>query len=115
RDYQGEEEHLLGDLVTYTEGLRGSCVGYCDARAPERADAFASIPEPATRNEVKRWSAKLIRTNVIAPFLPLLIATRTRLAEDSAKYLDLVRFCEMFAFRVYRLLERRADAGQGDL
>jgi hypothetical protein len=115
RDYQGEEEHLLGDLVTYTEGLRASCVGYCDARAPERADAFASMPEPGTRNEVKRWSAKLIRTNVIAPFLPLLIATRTRFAEDSAKYLDLVRFCEMFAFRVYRLLERRADAGQGDL
>jgi hypothetical protein len=64
---------------------------------------------------VKRWSAKLIRTNVIAPFLPLLIATRTRFADDPEKYLELVRFCEMFAFRVYRLLERRADAGQGDL
>jgi hypothetical protein len=115
RRYHGEEERLLGDLVTYTEGLRASCVGYCDARAPERVDAFASMPKLEARNEVKRWSAKLIRTNVIAPFLPLLIATRTRFAEDSTKYFNLVRFCEMFAFRVYRLLERRADAGQGDL
>jgi hypothetical protein len=115
RDYQGEEERLLDDLTRYTEGLRASCVAYCDARAPERADAFASMPDTAMRTEVRRWSAKLIRTNVIAPFLPLLIATRTRLANDSDKYLELVRFCEMFAFRVYRLLERRADAGQGDL
>ncbi len=115
RGYQGDEQRLLEDLLKYTEGLRASCVGYCDARTPERAEAFASMPHSPTRNEVKRWSAKLIRTNVIAPFLPLLIATRIRFANDSAKYLELVRFCEMFAFRVYRLLERRADAGQGDL
>jgi hypothetical protein len=115
RDYQGDQQRLLDDLLKYTEGLRASCVGYCDARAPERADSFASMVNSATRSEVRRWSAKLIRTNVIAPFLPLLIATRIRFANDSTRYLELVKFCEMFAFRVYRLLERRADAGQGDL
>jgi hypothetical protein len=74
--------------MMYTEGLRASCIGFCDARAPERPDAFASMPNLKTRSEVKRWSEKLIRTNVIAPFLPLLIATRTRFADDSDKYLD---------------------------
>ncbi len=115
RGYQGNEEGLLDDLTRYAEGLRASCVGFCDAWAPERADAFASMPASSVRDEVKQWSAKLIRTNVIAPFLPLLIATRVRFANDTAKYLDLVTFCELFAFRVYRLLERRADAGQADL
>lgn len=115
RDYQGREEQLLGDLATYTEGLRASCVGFCDARAPERAEAFASMPNLKTRSEVKRWSEKLIRTGVIAPFLPLLIATRIGFADNPDRYLELVKFCELFAFRVYRILERRSDAGQGDL
>lgn len=115
RKYQRDDERLLDDLLKYTEGLRASCVGYCDARTPERADAFASVADLAARTDMKRWNAKLIRTNVIAPFLPLLIATRIRFADDPGKYLELIRFCEMFAFRVYRLLERRADAGQGDL
>lgn len=115
RRYQDDEEGLLDDLTQYTEGLRACCVGFCDAWAPERADAFASMPASSDRNDVKQWSAKLIRTNVVAPFLPLLIATRIRFANETTKYLELVKFCELFAFRVYRLLERRADAGQADL
>jgi hypothetical protein len=115
RQYQGDQERLLDELLRYTEGLRASCVCFCDAWAPERPDAFMSMPDASLRSGVKQWSAKLIRTNVVAPFLPLLIATRIRFATDTQKYLDLVRFCELFAFRVYRLLERRADAGQGDL
>lgn len=115
RTYEGEGERLLRDLLEYTEGLRASCVGFCDARTPERAEAFAAMSDFAVRDAIKPWSAKLIRTNVIAPFLPLLIATRIKFADDSSKYLELVKFCELFAFRIYRLLERRADAGQGDL
>ncbi len=113
--YKTPQARLLDGLLRYTEGLRGSCIGYCDARAPERADSFASMGPLAVRGEVMRWSAKLIRTNVVAPFMPLLIATRTRSSEDAEKYLEVVKLCEAFAFRVYRLLERRADAGQGDL
>lgn len=115
RRYQTEETRLLADLLRYTEGLRASSTGYCDARSQERTDSFASMNPGPTKNEVKRWSGKLLRINVLAPFLPLLIATRIRFADDAQKYLELVRFCEAFAFRVYRLLERRADAGQADL
>lgn len=115
RKFRNSHEVLLDQLLRYTEGLRASCVAYCDARAPERPDSFASFGAATTRDDVKRWSAKLIRTNVVAPFLPLLIATRRRFAEQADKYLELVQLCESFAFRVYRLLERRADAGQGEL
>lgn len=115
RDYLGEDERLLADLVTYTEGLRACCIGFCDARSPERAEAFMSLTDVKIRSEIKQWSEKLTRTSVIAPFLPLLIATRIRFANDPGKYLELVKFCELFAFRVYRILERRSDAGQADL
>lgn len=115
RRYHGKHQELLDELLRYTEGLRASCTGYCDARSPERTESFASLGSDPLRGEVKTQSARLIRTNVIAPFLPVLIATRNVFAEDSGKYLELVKLCELFAFRVYRLLERRADAGQGDL
>jgi hypothetical protein len=115
RNYQGEDERLLADLVTYTEGLRASCIGFCDARAPERAEAFMSLTNQKVRSEIKQWSEKLTRTGRIAPFLPLLIATRIRFTNDPGKYLKLVKACELFAFRVYRILGRRSDAGQADL
>jgi hypothetical protein len=115
RKYQGRQEHLLDELTRYTEGLRASCVGYCDARSPERQDSFASMKGNALRDEVKDSSAKLVRINVVATFLPLLIATRNRFADDAPKYLELTKLCEAFAFRVYRLLERRSNAGQADL
>jgi hypothetical protein len=87
RNYQGQEDQLLGDLITYAEGLRASCVGFCDVRAPARAEAFSSISDHKKRSEVKRWSEKLIRTNVIVTFLPLLIAARTRYPNEPDEHL----------------------------
>lgn len=115
RKFQGQHKHLLDELTRYTEGLRASCVGYCDARSPERQDSFASMKGNTLRDDVKRSSAKLVRINVVATFLPLLIATRNRFADDAPKYMQLAKLCEAFAFRVYRLLERRSNAGQADL
>ncbi|MCX2716077.1 DUF262 domain-containing protein, partial [Mycolicibacterium sp. J2] len=115
RKFQGKDEQFLSALVDYTEGLRACCVGFCDAWAPDRAEAFMSLSNQKIRSDIKRWSEKLTRTSVIAPFLPLLIATRIRFANQPDKYLELVKFCELFAFRVYRILERRSDAGQADL
>jgi len=115
RAYHGEPAFLLQEVTDYTEGLRSACVGYCDAYNPGRGDSFMSLRGDPRLGEIEQWSQKLIRTNVVAPFLPLLIATRIRFATESDKYLELLKVCEAFAFRVHRLLERRADAGQRDL
>jgi hypothetical protein len=115
RTYSDCHPELLGDLTDYTEGLRATCTGYCDARNPGRGDSFMSLRGNPRLPEIIHWSEKLVRVNVVAPFLPLLIATRNRFAADPDKYLELVKMCEVFAFRVYRLSERRADAGQSDL
>lgn len=115
RRFQGKEDVLLRELASYTESLRQSCVAFCDARSPERPTSFISIEDVKLRGQVRGASAKLTRTNVVAPFLPLLIATRLRFAADGAKYLHLVQLCEKYAFRVYLLGERRADAGHGQL
>ena len=116
RKYKGQHADLLSRLTNYTEGLRASCISFCDAHQPHRPDAFASFKaHPRLRAQVVEWSAKLERIGVIAPFLPLLIAVRERWPEEPRKYLEVLKLCEAFAFRVYRLRGYRADAGQAAL
>ncbi|MDE0555718.1 MAG: HNH endonuclease family protein, partial [Candidatus Poribacteria bacterium] len=67
------------------------------------------------RREVIEWSEKLVRIGVIAPFLPLLLAVRERWPNDGRRYLEILKLCEAYAFRVYRLTQYRADAGRSAL
>ena len=113
RNYKGRHPGLLGELRYYTERLRESSVSFCDVYDPKRHDAFGSFNvDPKTRSEVIEWSERLRRVGVLAPFLPLLIAMRERWPEEPRKYLEVVKLCEAFAFRVYRLKGSRSDAGQ---
>ena len=113
RNYAGKHKELLGDLLSYTEGLRKASVIYCDAYHPNRPDAFETFKaKPKVRKQVIAWSEKLRRIGVIATFLPLLIAVRERWPNDPDKYLEILRLCEIFAFRVYRWNGYRSDAGQ---
>jgi hypothetical protein len=116
RAYSDRHPELLGDLTDYTEGLRAACTGYCDAQNPGRGDSFMSLRDDQRLPEIIHWSEKLLRVNVVAPFLPLLIATRNRFATDPDKYLELVKMCEVFTFRVYRLsrADRRGRVDTGD-
>lgn len=113
RDYPGRSKELLASLLQYTKTLDESALAYCDIMHPGRSDSFSAFKGAAKlRAEIVRASEKLERINVVATFLPLLIAARLRYPEDGSKYLELVRQCEVFAFRVNRLLEKRSDAGQ---
>ena len=116
RRHRERREGLLDRLHRYTEGLRASCISFCDAYQPGRPDSFQSFDGKAkTRREVVEWSAKLGRVGVIVPFLPVLLAVRERWPSDPRKYLRVLKLCEAFAFRVYRLMGYRADAGQSAL
>ena len=112
--WRGKEADLSGRLLRYVETLRDVTIAYCDASAPNHTGAFASWPEPE-RAEVRRWSDKLHRIGVVAPFLPVLAAVRVREATRPDIYLRIVRACELFAFRVYRLVGRRSHSGHSAL
>ena len=77
--------------------------------------ACALASHASVRADVMDTAAKLQRIKIIAPFLPVLIACRLKFPTEHVKYLVLLRICEIFAFRVYRVMERRADAGQATL
>ena len=116
KHYKGRRETLIEDLHRYTEGLRESCVAYCDARQPNRSNAFDSFKSnPKDQAQVREWSSKLVRIRAVAVFLPLLLAVRKSGRDNPDKYLETLKLCEAFAFRVYRLAGRRTDAGQSRL
>ena len=96
--------NLLGELHDYVRGLRDSCVTYCDALAPDRVGAFSGFTgSDETKDEVALWNRKLLRIRLTATFLPLLMAVRQRWPADLDRYLEIVRLCEVFAFRTYRI------------
>lgn len=111
--YRNDHRQLLTDLVEYTRSLDNASVAYCDVIRPNREGAFSSVDRnPDLREQLRAASEKLTRVRVVATFLPLLVATRLRCRQDESRYLDMVRLCEVFAFRVYRLLEWRSYTGE---
>ncbi len=104
---------LLANLQKYTKTLDQASLAYCEIMQPSHSNSFGVFKSsPSLRNSIINASEKLDHISVVATFLPLLISIRLKFAEEGQKYLDALRLCEAFAFRVYRLLERRSDAGQ---
>ena len=116
RDYRGRPAQMANELQEYMKTLRDACVCYCDAQRPDRDSAFESFfGAPALRNDVRFWSSKLVRIGVTATFLPLLMAVRKRWPSDPEKYLDIVRLCEVFAFRFYQAARYYSSFGRSSM
>jgi hypothetical protein len=114
--YHGRHRELLADALRYVRTLDAASLGYAELMNPKHRSAFAALGDGAKkRGELVHASDRLGRIGVTAPFLPLLIATRVRFPNDADGYLETVLLCEKFAFRVFRLLERRSNAGRTSL
>ena len=103
REHAEKHDELLSKLRWYAEDLCESSVAFCDARNPRRDGAFGAFPPEGARKDARYWSAKLLRIGVIRTFLPLLMAARQRWPSEPQKYVELVKLCEAFAFRTYRV------------
>ena len=113
--YKDRHEDLLNRLLEYTRSLDETSVAYCDVRSPRRRDSFQSLRDDPEIHRIISATAKLGQMRAVATFLPLLVATRLHHSQDGHEYLEMARTCEIFGFRVYRLLERRANTGESKL
>jgi len=111
RNYIGQHEKLLKELKQYIKSLRESVKLYCDIFCPEQNDAFNLYNSGQTKDDIIRFSQKLCRLGVMAPFIPLLMATRFQKPSDAMAYLRILKLCEVYSFRIYRFLKRRANTG----
>ena len=116
RLYRDRPAQLANELHEYMRTLRDACVCYCDAQRPDRDSAFGSFSfAPALRRDVRFWNSKLVRIGVTATFLPLLMAVRKRWPSDPQKYLDIVRLCEVLAFRFYQVARYYSSFGRSNM
>jgi uncharacterized protein with ParB-like and HNH nuclease domain len=111
KSYRGNYETLRDDTRDYIDLLRKSCKAYCDIVAPGRDKAFDSFNDTKDRKNIVEYSQKLMRLNITATFVPLLIALRLKNCE-SKEYLEILKLCEIYAFRVFAMMEKRTNAGQ---
>lgn len=115
REYHDRRQDLVRDVQEYTRTLRACVLPLCDAYRPQRPGAFATFPAGPAKGGAAVWGTRLVRVGALATFLPLLIAVRARWPEDAAKYLEVIKLSEAFAFRVYRFIGARADYGESAL
>lgn len=112
RGYEGRHGDLLADAIAYVGSLGRAARVYSEILSPVGGFAAPLTHDEAERLRVERASRRLLRVGATATFLPLLMATRLRYPDDARHYEEVVGLCEVFAFRVYRLLGKYANSGQ---
>jgi len=112
--WQQDPADVRSDIASYVSSLADAAKAFCDIRRPWRADAFTEYDDDQ-RRRVRQESERLRRLGALATVTPLLMAVRLRFAGDAGFYAQVAALCERFAFRVYGVLEGRADTGQGRL
>lgn len=120
KDQLLQETFTVDQLVT-TDGYVSKIKSYADSLTtfslhwkhinyPESHNAFDFIENEAYREEIVRQLIRLKRLNT-ATINPLLIIGAQIAHEDPKYYVELLRLCELFSFRVYEMNRRRSDVG----
>jgi hypothetical protein len=109
----GDDEFgtLYSDLKDYVSTLHQCAQLFAEMFDPN--GRFAALG--SSRPSVLGASASLLRTNVLAPFRPLLCAARLAYPTDGAFYSLLVEHLERYSARVMVICGRRTNAGRSKL
>lgn len=110
-DQEKAWDQLFADVGAYVRSLR-NCSFFLSEMFDPQAD-FDSFTSESER--VRRRSAALRRSGVVALYRPLLFAARLRYPTDGTLYADLVDICERYSARVFVIEQRRANAGESRL
>jgi hypothetical protein len=104
-------DELFKQVEQYVQTLQNVAVAYTDIYSPTSASAFQIYDTtPDIKREIVKYSEKLIRINTLRPFTPLLIAIRLQLPEKPQAYLEILKLCEKYAFRAFRVGNSRTNS-----
>lgn len=99
---------LFRDVSRYVDSLR-RCSFFLKEMFDPQAEFAGFGPY---RDEVRGWSAALLRSGVVSIYRPLLFAARLVRGDDGEFYRRLVQACERYSARVFVVERRRANAGE---
>ncbi len=108
---QSEHPALLENVRTYVRSLQDTVLAFSEVLKPELSGAFTAYP-PNRRLELALWATRLSRIGALSVFIPALMGIRLRFPKDADAYLRALKDFEIYAFRVFRWAEKRANAGQ---
>jgi len=115
-NYINRYEELFQELVSYVRTLSNASIAYGDLHKPSRPDAFQIYANaPDIRKNIIAFSQKLLRFGILRPFQPLLLASRLNATDTADQYLQVVQLCELYAFRVFAIAERRPNSKEAVL
>jgi len=115
-NYIDRYDELFQSLLNYVHTLSNAAVAYSDLRMPDHAEAFKIYDNNKdTRTLIVKYSQKLLRLNILRSFQPLLIAVRLTFPDDAKKYLEMVKLCELYAFRLFAIAEKRINSKEAVL
>jgi len=111
QDQNDAWDRLVADLTDYVTTLR-----HCSFFLKEMFNPAAEFHNFSGHgSDVRRRSAALARSGVVALYRPLLFAARLKHAYDGVLYARLVDICERYSARVFVIRQRRANAGEARL
>jgi hypothetical protein len=112
-DQEEAWDKLTGELTEYIDGLKFSSTYFSEMFNPQAE--FVDFIDPETVPIVRARSAALGRSEVMAPFRPLLLAARLKFPSDGAFYADLLELCEIYSARAFTILGSRTNYGEARL
>ena len=101
-------DELYAEVKAYVQRL-GACATFLAEMYDPAAEYHAFTDG---RSRVRIATAALLRSPVVALFLPLIFAARLRFAADGSGYADLIELCERYSARVFAICTRRSNAGE---
>lgn len=101
-----KNENLMEDIRDYITTLEEASYVFKELNKPE--DSFVDWTG-ITVDNMKKYLLGLRRLKNTATFMPLLIASRKIYKTDPESFHDIVRLCEIFAFRVYKVGNRKTN------
>lgn len=103
--YKISKEKVLVEIKDYIRSLKEASYVFKELNNP-----YQSFKEwGKTSPDLRRYLKGLDRLRNTATFMPLLMAARIVFYDSPNKFEEIVRYCETFAFRVYKVANRRTD------
>ncbi len=107
-----KSNNVTSSVINYTNSLKETSYVLKEILDPSDEESFKDWKNTDYISTVEKILEGLQRLRAIATFIPLLLASRVALKKFPAVFADITTLCEVYAFRVYKLSNRRADTGK---
>lgn len=110
-----EYEKCYKEIENYVNSLKSTSLKLRDIINPQYDFAFQNIDEKRFKEDIQVVCSQVGRLDIRSNILVLLVSIYDTYMKSPDKILDLMKLCEIFAFRVYYIARWRSYSGQDRL